>query len=401
LNIKFPPEDELPDHPWIGRQVRGISEKQFGCFERPGKVQKINGNGEIIWLPEDRLVPWTSHIDDLEFWPPLKEKARWKAGKISSADMQELKISLPDLKKRLEKKDELEDLHVVLGSWLVYRDFLRDHMKPWEMPCLVNPQVVHTFSGAAEDGDHEGFGEISAKILQGLWKRHGLLGVPIQQSGHWTLLVLRRSSQITKIRYYDSLADHNQEKCLETAEKVLKLLEPELHIPDRRNKLVQQDSISCGLFVLHYWEGEVRQFCGEGWSIGAPSQILINKIRSRLRNVTENIEESQGKVVKNMKKVEIENGSGVPHLPAANKLMEYLKTQAKASQDQGLVEFFGCSRCRWSRGGCISWLCNHQKFLAHFEKYPEKYEKSQDAQQKCKELKLEAEQKLTKCELMS
>ncbi len=243
--------------------------------------------------------------------------------------------------------------------------------------------------------------------MKGLWRRHGLLGVPIQQSGHWTLLVLRRSSQITKIRYYDSLAVHNQEKCLETAKKVLKFLEPELHIPDRRNKSVQEDSISCGLFVLHYWEGEVRQFCGEGWSIGAPSQILINKIRSRLTNVTVNIEQLQGKVVelpkhlKNMKKVEIENDTAVPYLPAVAKLMEHLKKQAKASQDQGLVEFFGCSRCRWSRGGCISWLCNHQKFLAHFEQFPEKYEKSKNAEQKGKELKIEAEQKLTKQELMS
>ena len=192
MNIKFPPEDELPDHPWIGRQVRGIAERQFGVFERPGKIQKINGNGEIIWLPEDRLVPWTSDIDDLEFLPPLKEKAKWKGGKFRAADMLEVKIRLPDLKKRLGKIDSLEEIHVVLGSWLVYRDFLRDHMKPWEMPCLVNPQAVHAFleHQSAEVLD------ISTKILVGSWKRHGLLGVPIQSptTGHsWCFADHRKS----------------------------------------------------------------------------------------------------------------------------------------------------------------------------------------------------------------
>jgi hypothetical protein len=399
LNIQFIPEDEVADHPWIGRRVRGIAEKQFGVFERPGKILKIKDNGKIVWLPEDRLVSWTTHIDDLEFLPALKERSPWKHGKLSAADMMEIKIRLPDLKKRLGKIDELQDLHVVLGNWLVYRDFLRDNMKAQEMPVLVNPQAVYAFLNFESTEDGLEMLSMSKKILLGLWKRHGLLGFPIQMAGHWTLLVFRRSSHETQIRYYDSL-ENIQAQCFESAKKIVELLEPDRQVPERRNTAIQPDSISCGLFVLHYWEGEVRQFTGEGWSVGKPSPLHIKKIRERLMNITVNIEQSQGKVLELPKKAkvtkaEIEKDMGLPYLPAAEKIMAHLKADANRSQNLGLVEFYGCSRCRWSRGGCISWRCNHQKFMVHYEKFPEKYEG------KCKELKLVAEQNLTKCELLS
>ena len=47
---------------------------------------------------------------------------------------------------------------------------------------------------------------------------------------------------------------------------------------------------------------------------------------------------------------------------------------AKAAADQGIVPFYGCSRCRFSRGGCISYNCKPAKFEAQFKKFPEKYE---------------------------
>ena len=54
------------------------------------------------------------------------------------------------------------------------------------------------------------------------------------------------------------------------------------------------------------------------------------------------------------------------------KLMS-LADLAKKAADQGSVPFYGCSRCRWIRSGCISYKCNPGKFLAHIEKFPEKY----------------------------
>ena len=53
--------------------------------------------------------------------------------------------------------------------------------------------------------------------------------------------------------------------------------------------------------------------------------------------------------------------------------MANLEKLAKAAADQGTVPFYGCSRCRYSRGGCISYNCNPDKFKAHFAKFPEKY----------------------------
>ena len=41
--------------------------------------------------------------------------------------------------------------------------------------------------------------------------------------------------------------------------------------------------------------------------------------------------------------------------------------------NQGAVPFYGCPKCRWSRGGCIWWKCNPEKFKAHKAKFPEKY----------------------------
>jgi hypothetical protein len=185
----------------------------------------------------------------------------------------------------------------------------------------------------------------------------------------------------------------------------LELLEPGTEFPIIRNKSMQVDSSSCGYFALHYWEGEVRQFVGEGWSICKPTEITIQKLRERLMNKTKEIADSQGKVLeipKNKKKkaevedVEADDG-GVPYLPAAHKLIEHLAAQAARSQDVALVPFFGCSKCRWARGGCISWKCNHAKFIAHFEKFPEKYKKGKEVQ--CKDLEVEVEQKLTIMEL--
>ena len=53
--------------------------------------------------------------------------------------------------------------------------------------------------------------------------------------------------------------------------------------------------------------------------------------------------------------------------------MLQLSELAVKAQGQGLVDFYGCSRCRYSRGGCIDYKCNPMKFKAHFDKFPEKY----------------------------
>ena len=139
---------------------------------------------------------------------------------------------------------------------MIYRDLLRDSPQVIDgvpvMPYLVQPHVVHAYL----KWDSEEVRVNSSKALCGMWKRHGLLGLPVNDAGHWTLLVLRRSREVNKIRYYDSLQDHMQKNCKKGAEELLTLLVPDAEFPERRNKTTQLDSISCGLYVLHYWEGE-------------------------------------------------------------------------------------------------------------------------------------------------
>ena len=62
-------------------------------------------------------------------------------------------------------------------------------------------------------------------------------------------------------------------------------------------------------------------------------------------------------------------------------------------------QFFGCSKCRWSRAGCIWWKCNSEKFRAHMEKFPENYSKDSTGAQ-TKELKTEVAKKLSNKELV-
>ena len=74
-------------------------------------------------------------------------------------------------------------------------------------------------------------------------------------------------------------------------------------------------------------------------------------------------------------------------------MLQSLEEMAGKAVDQGIAEFYGCSRCRYIRTGCISYKCNPKKFLAHYEKFPEKYTKGE------KELLKEIFEKMPGCEL--
>ena len=118
------------------------------------------------------------------------------------------------------------------------------------------------------------------------------------------------------------------------------------------------------------------------WTAGpikARKTRLISFV-AQVRKANEQLEledddlEAKGKakkkvVVEQLPVDELENTS----LSSARLQMLELSELAVKAQDQGLVEFYGCSKCRFSRGGCISYRCNPMKFKAHFDKFPEKY----------------------------
>ena len=383
----------------MGREVRGISENTLATFERHGVIQKIVGD-LVIWAPEGMIMTWTSHSSDVELLPPLKAKVKGKTGKSSFADIKEIRVRFPELH-ALSPGEALTDIHLGLGSWIVWRDICRGQLPPKEHPHLFCSRVAHAFSSPAGSVEELQQEQLAGDILKGRWRLHGLLGFPIADAGHWTLLVLRRSGQVVQIRYYDSV-EFLQEKCLERAQKIAKFLLPNQEFPGRRNRTFQGDGISCGLFVLHYWEAEVRQFSGEGWSLGRPKEQIIKKIRLRVTNLAKEVLDAPVELEppKKKKKVPEEDlaASGdlleaAPAVPAAVEMVEHLQKVAKQAVSCGSVEFYGCSKCRWSRGGCISWRCNPEKFKKHFEKFPEKYINS-------KELKAASEKKISAKELV-
>ena len=359
------------------------------------------------------VLEWTSPIDSVEFMPPLRPRSKLKTGKLSKVDCAEIRLRCGKFDKELGSKSNLGDTEMVLGSWLLYRDLLRREVKEIEMPYFVCPQISQNIS---DQTITEEVREHATQILRGYWRSRGLVGVPVFAGGHWTLLVLRRSgpkeSEVVKVKYYDSLKDGKEgdgsEACKTAAKIIMQALKLEIQLPGRCNAAFQGDTCSCGLFVLWYWEGHVRQYLGEGWSIDRPEAKSITLLRNRLAGyiqvlIKEFVAADAGPAKKKKKAnaevldiLDIEEVSvlaAVPELSKVEDLMAALKDRAELARLAPAKEFYGCSKCRWSRGGCISYKCNPVKFLAHKEKFPERYGKD------VKELKADVAKKLTDKEL--
>ena len=316
----------------------------------------------------------------MEFHPPTFAKGNAKKGKTSQADLKEIHWRIPDLTRAMQPEELTSFEQIVFGDWLIWRDVCRDFStEPVDVvPCLLSPQVVHQFHAA----DSAEVKAQAKEIMAGHFKKHAVLGVPISDGYHWTLLVLRRSGssdieskECVKIVYYDSLKLPSS-KCKEIAQKILDFFVKDAQIPQSSCRTYQEDKYSCGQFLLHYWEGEVRQFLGQGWCVGRPFKKVVQKIRQRMITISREVEEFIGKEAGKPKKKEakvaaVQEG---PQLPAAEDALKFLEAQAKASGKAALQIFYGCSKCRHSRGGCIYYKCNPTKFEAHRAKFPWKYE---------------------------
>ena len=139
---------------------------------------------------------------DVEFLPPLREKMKFKTGRTSYADLAEFRLLNPGLTKKLEVKEQLTSEHLILGAWLLYKELLRGKVAVGQMPYFMAPMAVHTFLTAdQEDLEQVEQKKIAGQILEGRFRRHGLLGVPLYAGEHWTLLVFRRSKDATQIRF--------------------------------------------------------------------------------------------------------------------------------------------------------------------------------------------------------
>ena len=194
--------------------------------------------------------------------------------------------------------------------------------------------------------------------------------------------------------------------CQQKARELVEMLDMKQDLPDRRNRSTQQDCTSCGFWLMFYWEGHVRQFMGEGWSIGRGDQKSATKILDRLRKTCKDIADGvKAPLKKRSKDLDIEDEPLINALPAAPSLADvdaglaHLKVEAERAKRQGAVEFYGCSKCRWSRSGCIYWKCNPYKYQEHRKKFPEKYGDTV-AGAEGQELKVNAEKKMKPEELL-
>ena len=226
-------------------------------FHHSGKIVDVLENGEILWLPDNLFIPWRSQIEDVEFLPSLYIKRRPKTGKCSVSELKELRLRFPELIEELKPKEQLHSQHLALGDWQIYRDIQKDFKDaPVRTPVLINPEIIIGLCG--EDPEPEIRARSGLAVL-GHFKRYGLLGVPIQSKGHWTLLTIRRSGgehfemhgkNFLQIKYYDSVEKFSN-SCWEVATKVLNFIAPELDAYSAKInacRTPQSDAHSCGLF---------------------------------------------------------------------------------------------------------------------------------------------------------
>ena len=123
-------ELQVGAHPWVGQQIRGISEQFLPVFEREGKIVDVQADAagacRVRWIPTGGVLPWTSDLQDIEFLPARIAKKPKKAGRMSRAELQDIRARLPELKAALKPDEALQDLHLALGEWLIHRDVARD-----------------------------------------------------------------------------------------------------------------------------------------------------------------------------------------------------------------------------------------------------------------------------------
>ena len=395
----------------VGSSCRCIDDALPALFAATAKIMQ-HKQGELF-VQLDTLPHLVKlQLRQVDLLPQLLPTAKPKALQLNKTEKTELFWKFP-MCEDLVKAGRLTGDHIMLGWWLACRDIQAPtgaYLVPPMVAAAYCESLIDPAAYAAESKLK------AAELLRRRFKAHGLLGIPVwSENGgagceHWTLLVVRRFAGMpTQVRYYDSLTEmspFNKSR----AEVLLQELVPEHGELSKANKARQMNGYDCGAFVLYWWEGEARRFRGEGWPLEFPSSQLIAQRKGRLISVVtalrkfyaEQEAEAEADAVPGAKKkkqalaveFKAKEDDDVTSIKEADlKLMELekLATQAK---DQGSELFYGCSRCRWSRGGCINWQCHPEKWKLHQEKFPDKYQADE------KTLLTEISQRITNAELV-
>lgn len=132
---------------------------------------------------------------------------------------------------------------------------------------------------------------------------------------------------------------------------------------------------------MFFWEGELRRFLGEGWSMPFPSSSGKGPIWKFMEILVKCITSVRKLPVPDLAKVAEDKASEDKVIEAAIDLkvadpeVHSLKNIAENTLHEGPVPFRGCSKRRYARGGCMYiytyWMCCPEKFQAHYEQFTE------------------------------
>ena len=365
-------------HPIAGKRAYFISEKITNMAYKEVEIVAVRGGFAVVepyHVPHKVTVP----VEDLDVLPRFAKPPVVSRGVMSGTDKKEGKIRFGDDLQLLTMDGKLTDRHMMVGHWQIQRD-----VPSARGVHMMSPQIVFMLHQAASEY-HEDAAAMelkAAEMISRRFQRSGLLGVPICAADHWTLLCFRRSSEgEVKIKYYDSLKTP-QSDCLKIAHNIVKMLMPEADLKDRSNRSVQTNGVDCGVYCLHYWDQEIRLREGFGWLAGWPqANKEIRDRKKRLVVMIEHLHKWVEPVPKKKSKavvVEMEplfEDDKARFVTKADVKLADMAALAKFHADLGSVTFYGCSKCRYIRTGCINWKCNPDKGKIHKAKFPDKYPK--------------------------
>ena len=265
--------------------------------------------------------------------------------------------------------------------------------------CMLPPGLlVSWLSGMHPEGDVAAVveGQVARQIAVDKCLQVPLVFVPVQAGGHWTLLVLQKNENWI-CRYYDSLTVES-DICRARAAETLKCINVNLQLPARENAAYQvQGSNTCGCFVLHWMEAEVREHvllespCSAGWPEAKQWAIRLQRLGGILQKEREKLaEEEKAAAVIQQRISELRADAAEKKMAAVHQLEDLLKKLAKEAQIPGTKQpegkaCFGnlfanvkeqlekiknhgiglCGRCRWTTG-CLS--CDYEKALQYYLK---------------------------------
>ena len=256
----------------VGKLVKVICEPVPQAFGVPAQVKEQVG--DTLLLDVDGIFHTVQVKESqVEIQPPLRLVMAAPGLQINKQEKIELHVKFPMLD-TLVMAERCTGEHIMLGNWVLDRDVFWDMGGAW----LAPPHVVQMlYAACTEEGgspddvaDRDLALKKAVQVITARWKESGLVGFPIWGanggggSEHWTLMVWKLQGAVS-VRYYDSCKGEMPKDNL----KVAKLLLTKFEFPDeieKSNKRSHQtNGVDCGVFALHFWECEVRQFIGFGW----------------------------------------------------------------------------------------------------------------------------------------